>query len=75
MKKQGYNDRMDESLGMRDGKEAGKMQSMKDRRHESKGMMGHDRKPEAVKAMPMNMYDKKPCPNRGYDDKAYAYKY
>lgn len=36
MKKQGYNDRLDESLGMRHrGK---KKQSMKDRRDESKGM-------------------------------------
>ena len=33
-KKQGYNDRLDESLGARNGK---KSQSMKDRRDESKG--------------------------------------
>ena len=33
-KKQGYNDRLDESLGARDGK---KSQSFKDRRAESKG--------------------------------------
>ena len=33
--KQGYNARLDESIGMRDGK---KSQSMKDRRDESKGM-------------------------------------
>lgn len=31
-------DRMDESLGMRRGKESTKMQSYKDRRHESMGM-------------------------------------
>jgi len=37
-KKQGYNDRLDESLGMRDGKESGKSQSYKARRDESKGM-------------------------------------
>ena len=36
--KQGYNDRMDESLGMRHGKESGKMQSYHDRRDESRGM-------------------------------------
>jgi hypothetical protein len=36
MKKQGYNDRLDESLGMRNGK---KMQSFKDRRNESKGVL------------------------------------
>ena len=33
--KQGYNDRLDESLGARNGK---KSQSMKDRRDESKAM-------------------------------------
>ncbi len=37
-KKQGYNDRLDESLGMRDGKESTKSQSFKARRDESKGM-------------------------------------
>jgi len=50
MKKQGYNDRMDESLGMRNGK---KKQSLKDRRDESKGMekaMGK-RPYSAVKSM------------------------
>lgn len=35
MKKQGYNARLDESMGMRNGK---KKQSMKDRRDESKGV-------------------------------------
>ena len=35
MKKQGYNSRLDESLGARNGK---KSQSMKSRRDESKGM-------------------------------------
>ena len=37
-KKQGYNDRLDESLGLRDGKESTKSQSYKSRRDESKGM-------------------------------------
>jgi len=37
MKRQGYNDRLDESLA-KDGKESSKKQSMKDRRDESKGM-------------------------------------
>ena len=37
-KKQGYNDRLDESLGERDGKESTKKQSYKDRRDESEGM-------------------------------------
>tara|TARA_R100000900_G_scaffold144618_1_gene128943 strand:+ start:14006 stop:14830 length:825 start_codon:yes stop_codon:yes gene_type:complete len=34
---QGYDDKLDESLGMTDGKESGKKQSYKDRRDESKG--------------------------------------
>ena len=38
MKNQGYNSRLDESLGARNGK---KSQSMKSRRNESKGMMKH----------------------------------
>lgn len=38
MKKQKYGSRLDESLGMRRGKESTKKQSMKDRRDESKGM-------------------------------------
>ena len=36
--KQGFNARLNESLGMRRGKESGFKQSMKDRRDESKGM-------------------------------------
>jgi hypothetical protein len=35
---QGYNARLNESLGMRRGKESGFKQSMKARRDESKGM-------------------------------------
>lgn len=38
MKKQGYNSRLDEKLGMKDGKESKKKQSYKSRRDESKGM-------------------------------------
>lgn len=34
---QGNNDRLDESLGMKRGKESTKMQSFKDRRDESRG--------------------------------------
>ena len=37
-KSQGYNDRLDESLGARDGAETTKSQSIKARRDESKGM-------------------------------------
>ena len=40
VKKQGYKDREDESLGMRTGKESTKKQSMKDRRDESYGAWG-----------------------------------
>ena len=36
--KQGYNARLDESLGMRTGKESSKKESYKARRDESKGM-------------------------------------
>lgn len=38
MKKQSKNSRMDESLGMRRGKESSKKQSYKSRRDESRGM-------------------------------------
>ena len=40
MKKQGYNDKEDESLGMRTGAEKGKSQSMSSRRDESYGDFG-----------------------------------
>ena len=39
-KKEGYDAREDESLGMRTGKESTKKQSMKDRRDESYGKWG-----------------------------------
>lgn len=38
MKMQAMKDRMDESLGMRRGKESSKKQTLKDRRDESMGM-------------------------------------
>ena len=53
-KKQGYNAKLDESLGMRRGKESTKKQSMKSRRDESKGMakkVGKKRAYGAVKSM------------------------
>lgn len=60
-KKQGYDARLDESLGMRRGKESTKKQSMKARRDESKGMekaMG--RRPyAAVKTMDKGRKKKK----------------
>ncbi len=37
MKKQGYNDRLDERLGMTRGKQSGKKMTMKGRRDVSKG--------------------------------------
>lgn len=38
MKKQKYNDKLDEKLGMKDGKESKMVQSYSDRRDESRGM-------------------------------------
>ena len=52
--KQGYNAKLDESLGMRRGKESTKKQSMTSRRDESKGMakkVGKKRAYGAVKSM------------------------
>ncbi|MDX1532809.1 MAG: hypothetical protein R3230_01230 [Nitrosopumilaceae archaeon] len=57
MKKQGYSDRKDESLGMKDGAERNYSQSYKDRRDESYGMdrfekgLGHASKPHSVDYM------------------------
>ncbi len=39
---QGYNARLDDTLGSKDGKESSKKQSMKDRRHESEAMEKKD---------------------------------
>ena len=53
-KKQGYNARLDESLGMSRGKASTKKQSLKSRRDESKGMakkVGKKRAYGAVKTM------------------------
>ena len=53
MKKQGYNDRLDEKLGAKNGK---KKQSLKSRRDESKGMekAAGKRAYAAVKSMDKN---------------------
>ncbi len=58
---QGYNARLDESLGMRRGKEHGFKQSMKDRRDESKGMSKKmdGRAYHAVKTMDHSGWDKR----------------
>lgn len=79
---QGYSDRMDESLGMRNGK---KSQSYKDRRDESYGMkdmgvMGHEKKPMkcnafAAQKRDMRKVDDRPMDYRGTPNKAFGYKY
>lgn len=86
--KQGYNDRLDESLGMRKGKESGKSQSYKSRRDESRGMskssmpkdLGHDSKVYqcnafAAQKQGMSGLRERPNMDRGYPKKAYDYKY
>lgn len=57
--RQGYNDRLDESLGMRH--RGSKMQSMKDRRDESKGMekSRRDRAYSSVRTMDVGSRKKK----------------
>lgn len=54
--KQGYNARLDESLGMRRGKESSKKQSYKSRRDESRGMRHHNA--EAHEEADTQMYHK-----------------
>ena len=59
---QGYDDKEDESLGMRTGKESGKKQSMKDRRDDSYGKFGKRDKEHAKGKMHVGE-------DQGYDDK------
>lgn len=83
--KQGYSDRMDESLGMRDGKASSKKQGYKARRDESYGMrdmgvMGHEKKPMkcdafAAQKKDMGRLQREPMNNRGYPEQAFEYKY
>lgn len=54
MKKQGYNDRLDESLGERRGAESTKSQSYKDRRDESRGMRDRDDERRKMKRDPLS---------------------
>jgi len=85
MAKQGYADRMDESLGMRDGKASSKKQGYKARRDESYGMkdmgvMGHEKKPMkcnafAAQKSDMGRLKREPADNRGYPEQAFKYKY
>jgi len=83
MAKQGYADRKDESLGMKNGAERGMSQSYKSRRDESYGMgkvMGHDKQPMKCDAFAaqkgdlgrLNMLPKE---HKGSPKEAYAYKY
>lgn len=58
MKKQGYNDRLDERLGMKNGAESSKSQSYKSRRDESRGMAKADVKSKNEKYMPKGMGNK-----------------
>lgn len=55
MKHQSKASKMDESLGMRKGKESKKMQSMKDRRHESEGMSHHEKAMHHMKMATQHM--------------------
>jgi hypothetical protein len=68
-KKQGYNDKLDESLGMRRGKESSKKQSLKDRRDESKGMEKAEgrRAYASVKSMDINGRMKAHAKKHGID--------
>lgn len=85
MYKQSRSDRMDESLGMRRGKESGKMQSYKDRRDESygmkdKGVMGHEKKPMSCNPLKAQQADlsrlkMEPMDYRGTPKQAFDYKY
>lgn len=84
--KQGSSDRMDESLGMRRGKESGMSQSYKDRRDESKGMSKGGKLKDGTHASPVQSINV-PCGqgwsevkplkqgNDGYPAKAFDYKY
>jgi hypothetical protein len=58
--KQGYNDRMDDSLGNRDGKKSSKEQNYKDRRDEAKAMnkAKGKRAYQSVESMDKNSFDK-----------------
>ena len=86
MAKQGYNARLDESLGMRRGPEKGMKQSYKARRDESRGMrdksgvMGHEKAPMSCDAFAAQRADLGRIQpdyqgNRGYPRQAWEYKY
>lgn len=82
---QGYSDRKDESLGMKDGASRNKKQGYKARRDESYGMknmgvMGHDKQPKSCNAFKaqkkdMGRVNVKRMDYRGSPDQAFDYKY
>lgn len=61
-------DRKDMSMGTRDY-DKGLEKGMK------MGRMGHASEPKKLKTVPMCDYEKGRMSNRGYDEKAYDYKY
>jgi hypothetical protein len=80
--KQGYNDRLDESMGMRNGPEKMKEQSYKSRRNESRGMcdLGHEKKPGKINPLAAQNEDLsrlhiKKQDMRGNPKEAWNYKY
>lgn len=83
---QGYNARMDESLGMRRGRESKMKQNLRDRRDESYGMskmrgnFGHASPVHKCDAFKPNRIigdkaENLPTGNRGYPQQAWNYEY
>lgn len=69
---QGYNDRMDEKLGMKNGAEDKMMQPYEARRDESRGMgggLGHATMPRKIDLSKAN------CDKKGYSREALDYGY
>ena len=75
--KQGYNDRMDDSLGNRDGKKSSKEQNYKDRRDEAKAMNKAEGKRayQSVESMDKNSFDKTWAKFKADTKKAFGGKY
>ena len=75
--KQGYNDRMDDSLGNRDGKKSSKEQDYKDRRDEAKAMNKAEGKRayQSVESMDKNSFDKTWAKFKADTKKAFGGKY
>ena len=75
--KQGYNDKMDDSLGNRDGKKSSKEQNYKDRRDEAKAMNKAEGKRayQSVESMDKNSFDKTWAKFKADTKKAFGGKY